>query len=135
MFGYWLFFISLTVVGGLLYNVGAKLATASLTPFLFTASLAFFVFVIQTSSFLIAKYGFKIDVMGGVTASGIRFAALAGLGAALIDICYFLALRYGTPSASLAFWSIGSLIALTIFAILVFKEVMTLSKACGILWA
>ena len=129
----WLLFVSLTVVGGLMYNVSAKLATANMSPFVFTLALGLTVFVAQSVSFLVAKYAFKVDVLSGLTANGIVFAVVAGLGAALVDICYFLALRYGTPTASLAFWSIGSLIALTIFSILVFKEVMTLSKACGIL--
>ena len=132
MASYWILFASVTVVGSLMYNVGMKFGTANTSAFAFVLMVSLILFLTQTASFLIAKYAFHVDVTEGLEMRNILFAVLAGLGVAIIDLFYFFAFRYGTPIQCQMFWTVGGLIALTIFAVIVFREPMPLTKALGI---
>jgi uncharacterized membrane protein len=129
---YWLFFASLTVVGSLLYNVGMKFGTEGANPFGFAFILASVEFGVMGLCCLVSRYAFKISATQGMNAHAIKLAAMAGFGVALVDVCYFFALRYGSLIASQMFWVVGGTVALVIFSVLFFGEALTLAKAAGI---
>ncbi|MDE2030229.1 MAG: hypothetical protein KGI97_06670 [Alphaproteobacteria bacterium] len=129
---YWLFFVSLTVMGALAYNMGVKFGGNAMSVFAFVLTAACTTCIIQACSLTIAKYGFKYDVGHGVNLHNLRYAVMAGAATALIDIAYFFALRYGTVVASQVFWTVGGTIAVTVAAVLLLHETMTSTKAAGI---
>jgi uncharacterized membrane protein len=129
---YWFIFASLTVVGSLTYNVCMKLGIGSINAFSYVLLMNLFTCFAQALFFITARYGFKVDTVTGLTPYGRMLCAVAGVAVAMIDICYFFALRYGSIIASQMFWTIGGTIALVIFAVLFFKEPVTLTKAAGI---
>lgn len=128
----WFFFACLTAIGGLSYNIGVKFGTAAVNPYAFTVTLAVTCALIQVLFFLTAKYVFHADVAQGVHFSGLKFAVLAGCAAAMIDIAYFFAVRYGSVIASQLFWTVGGTVLVVGIAILFFNETLTLQKAVGI---
>jgi uncharacterized membrane protein len=128
----WLLFITLTVVGGLAYNVAMKYGSANANVFGFAVIISLAVLTFQTAVALVARYAFKIDVTSGINPQTAKFAILAGLGAALIDLNYFLAVRNGSVMASQLFWTIGSITVMAIFAALFLGESITATKAAGI---
>ncbi len=129
---YWLLFISLTVLGGVTYNVGMKLGTANMNVFAFALVISSTVLVIEAVCFLTAKYAFKVDVSQGVDMQNAKFAVMVGAGGALVDFAYFLALRHGSVIASQIFWMIGGMVATALAAIFLFHEAMTPTKILGI---
>ncbi len=128
----WLLFASLTVAGSLAYNMGMKLGTESMNAFTFTLILTLSILAIQVPLLLAAKYVFHQDIAQGFETRNIMLAVMAGLGAALIDIACFFALRYGTVTATQIFWAVGSTIAVALFSALFFKEQITAARLAGI---
>lgn len=129
---FWLLFASLTVVGSVGYNVGMKLGSPGTNPFVFTFVMTAVILLILGVCCLAAKYGFKVDMEQGMNVRALKYAALCGGSAALIDIGYFLALRYGSLIPTQMFWTVGGTVALAVFASLFLNETMTLTKALGI---
>lgn len=129
---YWLLFASLSVVGSLAYTVGMKLGSPSMNAFGFAFLMNIVVLSSQTVFCLTAKYVFKADVMQGVNVNTLKFALLTGLGAALVDVSYFSALRYGSVISSQIFWTVGGIVAVTAFAALFLGETLSATKALGI---
>jgi uncharacterized membrane protein len=128
----WLLFASLSVLGSLIYNVSMKIGSSSMNPFLFAFILTLTALIIQTVACGVSRYGFKIDITQQITTQNILCAMVAGFAAALVDISYFFALRHGSTISCQTFWTIGGILALTIFSILYFHEALTISKAAGI---
>lgn len=134
MNGLWLLFATLTVIGGTTYTVATKLGSAGTNPFGFSFVMTLIILVILGVSCLIAQYGFKADVMRGLSVNGpaFKYVVLCGFAAALIDVGYFLALRYGLVIPTQIFWVIGDMVMVTIFATLLLGENLTPIKALGI---
>jgi uncharacterized membrane protein len=130
---YWLLFASLSVLGSLFYNIGVKFSSANVNAFGFAFTMNCVVLFLQTIVVLTAKYGFRIDVAQGMNKGTVKFAVMAGLGAAIIDVSYFFANRYGSVIASQLFWTIGGIIALAVFSALFLGETITPTKAAGII--
>jgi drug/metabolite transporter (DMT)-like permease len=128
----WLFFASLTVVGSVAYNVGMKLGSPGTNPFGFVFVMTSVILVLLGIACLTAKFGFKVDVAQGMNFHAFKFAALCGCAAAMIDIGYILALRYGSMISIQVFWTVGGMVALAVFAALFLKETMPLTKILGI---
>jgi uncharacterized membrane protein len=128
----WALFISLAVVGSFAYTAGMKFGAPSMSPFGYALIMNIFVLSAQTIIFFTAKYGFKVDVLQGVNAKSAQFAVLTGAGAVLVDLCFFLALRYGSVISSQIVWTVGSIIAMALFSAWYFGEAITLAKALGI---
>ena len=128
----WLLFATLTVVGITVYSAGMKMGSANLHPLGFVLSLNIVLMITMSFACLVARYGFKIDVFGGLNAHTFRYAIMCGLGAALIDTAYFLALRYGGMIPTQLFYTVGGTVAVGVLAILCFGEILTTSKALGI---
>ena len=99
----WLLFISLTVIGGVGYNVAMKYGSANANVFGFAVIISLAVLTFQTAVALVARYAFNVDVTHGIDPQTVKLAILAGLGAALIDLNYFLAVRHGSVMASQPF--------------------------------
>jgi bacterial/archaeal transporter family protein len=132
MNGLWLLFATLTVIGGSSYTVFTKLGAPGTNPFWFTFVMTLVILFILGACCLIAQYGFKVEVAQGMTPQAFKYAALCGVAAALIDIGYFLALRYGGVIPTQVFWVVGDLVVVAAFAVLLLGETMTLTKAVGI---
>lgn len=130
---YWLFFASLSVIGSLGYNVGMKLAGPNTNPFGFVFVMTSVILFSQAICCVIAKYFFHANVTQGIDAHAMKFAAVSGLSAALIDVSYTLALRHGSVISSQVFWTIGGMIAVAVFAAFFVGETITVTKAVGIL--
>ena len=129
----WFLFACLTVVGSLTYNVNVKMGTTHTNVFAFVFVMSACLFCLQIVIFLITKYGFKVDMSTALSSQTFKYAGTAALGVAVIDIFYFLAIRYGTPIQSQMFWTIGGMIALAAFSFLFFKEPMPPVKLIGII--
>ncbi|MFA5041494.1 MAG: EamA family transporter [Bdellovibrionales bacterium] len=132
MNGLWLLFATLTVIGGTTYTVATKLGAPGTNPFWFTFIMTVVILVILGACCLIAQYGFKVEVTQGMSPHAVKYAVLCGIAAALIDVGYFLALRYGGVIPTQVFWVIGDLVLVAIFAVLILGEVITWQKALGI---
>ena len=132
MNGLWLLFATLTVIGGTSYTIFTKLGAPGTNPFWFTFIMTLVILVILGIGCLVSQYGYKIDVTQGMNPHALKFAVLCGGAAALIDIGYFLALRYGDVIATQVYWVIGDMIAVTVFAVLLLGETITLTKALGV---
>jgi uncharacterized membrane protein len=128
----WLFFASMSVVGGLLYNVGTKLGGANVNALGFMFAMEVIATLLLGFCCLAAQYGFNVDVTRGLNAHAVRYAVITASGAAVINIALILAFRYGSAVSTQVFWSIGGMVAFTIFAISFFGEALTLTKALGI---
>ncbi len=132
MNGLWLLFATLTVIGGTTYTVATKLGSGGTNPFGFTFVMTLVILVILGIGCLVAQYGYKVDVMKGLDGPALKYVILCGCAAALIDIGYFLALRYGSVIPTQIFWVVGDLVLVAVFATLVLNETLTLTKALGI---
>ncbi len=132
MNGLWLLFATLTVIGGTTYTVTTKLGMPGTNPFGFTFVMTLVILLILGIGCLVAQYGLKIDVLKGMSGPSLKYAVLCGFAAALIDIGYFLALRYGDVISTQIFWVIGDLVLVALFAALILGEVVTWQKALGI---
>ena len=132
MNGLWLLFATLTVIGGTTYTVATKLGSGGTNPFGFTFIMTLVILLILGVGCLIAQYGYKVDVMRGMNGPALKYVVLCGCAAALIDIGYFLALRYGSVIPTQIFWVVGDLVLVAIFATLVLGEALTPIKALGI---
>ncbi len=128
----WLLFASMTVVGSVAYNIGMKMGGAGVNPFAFTFVMTSVILAILGACCLVAQFGFKTDVMQGMSLHATRYAALCGAAAALIDIGYFLAIRSGGMIPTQVFWTIGGMVALAVVAALFMGEAMTATKALGV---
>lgn len=128
----WLLFASFTVIGSVAYNVGMKLGSPGVNPFGFVFVMTAFILLVLGLCCLVAKFGFKADVAQGMTGHAVKYAALCGCAAALIDVGFFLALRYGAIVSTQVFWTVGGMSVLAIVAALFFKEPLTLTKALGV---
>jgi uncharacterized membrane protein len=132
MNGLWLLFATLTVIGGTTYTVATKLGAPGTNPFGFTFIMTLVILLILGVCCLAAQYGFKVDVTKGMSPHALKYAVLCGGAAALIDIGYFLALRYGNVIPTQLFWVIGDMVLVAVFAVLFLNEAMTWTKALGI---
>ncbi len=130
----WLLFASMTVVGSVAYNIGMKLGGPGVNPFGFTFVMTSVILAVLGVCCLIAQFGFKVPVMQGMNGHAVKYAALCGGAAALIDIGYFLALRTGAMIPTQVFWTIGGMVALAIIAALFMGESMTWTKVTGIVF-
>lgn len=128
----WFVFAGLAVFGSLMYNSGMKLGSGQINVFAFTSILTAVALCGNLIALMICKYGLKQDMVLSSQEAGFRMAFLAGCGIFIIDASYFLAMRYGSASASQAVWTIGGLIAFSLFATFFFHEVMSVQKAFGI---
>ncbi len=128
----WLFFATLTVIGSVGFNIGMKLGASGTNPLFFLLVMTTVILVLLVLSCLVATYGFKMEVTQGMTLRAVKYAALCGFSAALIDVGYFLALRNGSMVSTQIFWTIGGMSLLTVIAVLFFHETITLTKALGI---
>jgi len=128
----WLLFSCLTIAGSVVYNVSFKRGSPSVNPFAFAFIAALCVLTVQSISCLIAHYGFGINLFQSAGPRTLTFGVLAGVAAAAIDLCYIMALRNGPLLATQFFWTIGSLVALTVVALLFLGEVLTATKALGV---
>jgi len=128
----WTFFASLTVVGSVAYNVGMKLGSPGTNPFGFVFVMTAVILAVLGVCCLVTHFGFKADVTQGMTPHALKYACLCGGAAALIDIGYLLALRYGSMISSQVFWTVGGMVALAVFASLFMKEAITLTTSLGI---
>lgn len=129
----WLLFISLAVVGSVAYSSGMKLGGhAGMNPFGYAVVLSVVVFTFELLSCLAAKFVFKVNVWEGVNPQTVKFAVLTGAGAAMVDICFFLALRNGSVIASQTFWNVGIVVAMAALSVLVWGETVSPLKALGI---
>ena len=134
MSGLWLLFSSLSVIGSLFYNLGVRFGTQNANAFKFTVVLSLAALIVQTINFIVAKFIFKIDMGGSMSSKDITFAVLAGLGAGMIDLSFFLANRYGSLAQTQIFWTVGSMVLLTIVSAIFFKDIITPIRALGILF-
>lgn len=128
----WFLFASLTVLGSLMYNVGVKIGGNHINPFIFTIVLTAVAFVGHVVCTLVYKHLISPDEVLAYDAKGIWMGVLAGLAVVVIDLAYFYSVKTGGAIASQAFWTVGGMIALTVFAVVVFKEDFTLMKALGV---
>jgi len=128
----WLLFISLVIAGSAAYTTGMKLGTSNMSVFGFAVIMNIVVLSAQVLVCLVAKYGFKIDVAQGVNANTIKFAVLTGCGAAMCDVCYFLALRYGSVMASQIAWNVGAILVISMLAVFLWGEAFSPLKALGV---
>ncbi|MDD3029156.1 MAG: hypothetical protein PHS57_02605 [Alphaproteobacteria bacterium] len=129
----WLLAASLTVVGITIYSIGMKLGSAQAHPFGFVLSLNVVIISLMSLACLVTRFVFKVDVLQGLNIGTLRYAALCGIGAALIDTAYFLALRYGALIPTQLVYTIGGTLAVGTVAVLCFGEGLTTSKALGII--
>jgi uncharacterized membrane protein len=132
MNGLWLLFATLTVIGGSSYTLFTKLGASGTNPFWFTFVMTLVILLILGAGCLVSQYGYKIDVTQGMNPHALAYAALCGVSAAVIDVGYFLALRYGAVIPTQVFWVIGDLVVVAVFAIAFLGEHMTLTKALGL---
>lgn len=128
----WLLFASMTVVGSVAYNVGMKMGGTGVNPFGFTFVMTSVILALLGLCCLVAQFGFKTNVLQGMNLHAVKYAALCGAAAALIDIGYFLAIRSGGMIPTQVFWTIGGMVALAVVAALFMGEAMTATKALGI---
>lgn len=122
----------MTALGSLIYNVCMKLGTGSVNAFSYVLIMGVFTFLAQALFYLVARYGFKVDTTTGLSRNALLLCAAGGFAVAIIDICYFYALRHGSVVASQMFWTVGGTLALVLFATFFFKEPLTQSKIAGI---
>ncbi|MDD4616546.1 MAG: hypothetical protein PHW76_05445 [Alphaproteobacteria bacterium] len=130
---YWLFFLSLAIVGSFAYTAGMKFGAPTMSPFGYAVIMNVVVLSAQLVFALTAKYGFKVDVAQGINSRTIKFAILTGCGAAMVDLCFFLALRYGSVVSSQIVWQVGSILLIGTAAVLFWGEALSLQKALGVL--
>lgn len=128
----WLFFVSLTVFGALLYNIAVKLAGDVINPFVFTVILTTVALIGHVSAFGINKAFFNPALKFTFETSGFVYAALAGIGVVIIDLAFFYAVKEGGLALSNTFWSVGSLALVAILGALFFNESIGVMKAVGI---
>lgn len=128
----WLLFASLTVVGSAAYNIGMKVGPQGVNPLGFVF-IAHIVIVILTGlCCLVSEYAFKSSVLSGVTSHTVKYAALCGVAAATIDVCYLLALRFGPMISTQVIWTVGGMVVVSALAVLFFGEGISATKALGI---
>lgn len=132
MSGLWLLFVSLAVMGSFGYVIGMKLGTPTMNPFGFTFSMTVVVSALQLLIFLTARYVFKINVTEGLNTQSLRYALMSGVGAVFVDICYYLAVRYGSLIATQIFWTVGAIVVVALFSVLYFHETVSPMKLLGV---
>jgi len=132
MNGLWLLFVSFIVIGSVVFNVGLKIGTAEVNPFGFLFIMNVYAVVALGLFCLAAKYGFKADVMQGMTPSAHKYALICAASVVMIDIGYILAVRYGSMIATQVIWTVGGMVAFAAVAALFLGEALTLTKALGI---
>ena len=132
MNGLWLLFCTFIVVGSVVFNVGLKLGSATTNPFGFLFFMNVFALTALGISCLVAKYGFKVDVMQGINPASIKYAALCAGSVVLIDIGYVLAVRYGSLIGTQVIWTVGGMVAFAAIAVMFLGETLSLTKALGI---
>lgn len=128
----WLFLVSLTVFGALIYNFAVKLAGEIINPFVFTVILTVVALVGHLAAFGINRAFFNPDLKFIFGTSGFVYAALAGIGVVIIDLAYFYAVKEGGLVLSNTFWNVGSLAVVAIVGVLFFNESIGAMKAVGI---
>ncbi len=130
----WLLFVSLAVLGSVFYNTGVKLGAGAVNPIGFMISMTSLILILMGICFLTAKYGFNVEVTKGLNARTLRYVALSACGATLTNICIFLAMHYGSAISSQVFWAVGSIVAFALCAVLFLGDLMTWTKALGIVF-
>jgi len=128
----WTLCVALAALGGLVYNASSKYSADHMNVYGFALVLQGVGFLIALTSFLVARFGFNVDVMRGMDQKGIVFAAATGLGALAYDVAFNAALRGGSLSKTQTVAVVGSVILTAIFSTLVFKEAMSPTKMLGI---
>lgn len=130
---YWLFFMALTVLGSVGYNVAVKSAGEQVNVFVFTVTLTAVAFVGHLVAFLIYKYNFHGGEKLEINSMGIWMAVLAGISVVIIDLGFFLSVKSGGMVVSQAVWTIGSLLFVVIVGLYFFKEGLDLYKLIGVI--
>ena len=130
----WLLFASLSVVGSVAYTGGMKFGAPSMNTFGYVFVMNVIVLSLEFILCLIARYGFKVDVTQGINTNTIKFAVLTGFGAMMVDVCFFLAIRYGSVSSTQVFWTVGVIFVTAVLSAFFLGESISLTKAVGIVF-
>ncbi len=128
----WLFFTGAAILGMVGYDVAIKLASAQINVFVFTACLAMMallchILVLAGYKYLNPQTNLNID------AKGYLYALAGGLGLTVMNLGFFVAVKYGGLSVTNAVLLIGGLVITVILGYFAFNEYLDYKKVLGIL--
>lgn len=126
------FFIAITVLGAVAYNIAVKVAGEDTNVFLFSVILTATAFLGHIIALIAFKFGFEETQNLDYSLKGLIFAVVAGLGVIAIDLGYYMAVKAGGIVVSQAIWTVGGLILTAILGILFFKEYIDIYKLTGV---
>lgn len=127
----WLIFTSTAIVGMVGYDVAIKLATEQINVFAFTTILVGFAFAMHLLALLVYKVTVP-DASLSLNTKTIGWAALGGLGLVVMDIGFYLGVKYGGLAMTNAVWLIGGLILSVILGYYAFHEPIDIKKIIGV---
>lgn len=127
----WLAFVSLAVLGMIFYDVAIKLAVDKINVFSFTAAMTLFALLGHIAALGLYKY-FNPETDLKVGTYGITLALLGAAGILMMDIGFFMGVKYGGLIRTNTVWLIAGLVITAIISLLAFHEQLTSLKLLGI---
>lgn len=122
------------MIGSVLYNVAFKLADGHINPFVFACALTGVGLIGHLFCLAFYKFHMGEAVTLNVDKTGILMAVMAGVGIVIVDLAFFFAIRHGGIVSTNIVWSVGVLILTGLAGYFIFKEPMSYTKICGILF-
>lgn len=127
----WIAFTVSAILGMVGYDVVIKLASDKINVFVFTMLLTMAAFAAHLGVASIYKM-FHPEISFKVSAATLGLAVLGGIAFMIMNVGFFMGVKYGGLVRTNTLWLIGGLILTAIVGILAFEEELTLAKIGGI---
>ncbi len=128
----WLFFVAISAIGAIGYNVAIKMA-GEINAFLFATCFTFFALLSHGLCLLVYKYKFSDGGDLLFSKNSLYIAIFAGISTVIIDLSFFFAMKYGSYVLTSTVPVIASMVLSVIAGYFIFSELLSLEKALGLL--
>jgi len=128
----WFLCVMGCITGALFYNIAVKVAGDHINPFIFTSGLSGVAVVGHLCCLCLYKFYLGENVNFQADRLGIGMVFLGGLGAVIVDLSFYFALKNGSMIATSLLWTLGGIILTALAAVFVFKEPVTVTKMAGL---
>ena len=127
----WLFFVTLSAVGAVGYNIAVKMA-GEINAFLF-ASCFTAVALLAHVLCLVVYRGYNPAATDLIISKNLLYVALfAGISTVIIDLAFFFAMKQGSYVLTSTIPVIASMVLSVIAGYFIFNELLNLEKSFGL---
>jgi drug/metabolite transporter (DMT)-like permease len=128
----WIVFTVSAIFGMVGYDVVIKLASEKINVFVFTTLLTLAAFAAHFGVSAVYR-SFNPELSLKVSSATIGLAVLGGIAFMIMNIGFFMGVKYGGLVRTNTLWLVGGLILTAIVGVLAFEEELTLAKIGGII--